>query len=251
MRRLWIIAVLLASIAWTLGGCEKKEPAIHQSTETVKAATTRPKVEHPGEILGRVLFSGKTPNLPPLDTSSVADCAKHHPGGIPDESVVINPNGTLKNVFVYLKDAPAFDGATARPVVLDQVNCQYIPHIVGVQVGQELLFKSSDPFLHNLHVADSDPPLNWAFTGVQQRAAHFSSPGFLAARCDVHPWMKAIVGVFANSYFAVTDNDGNFRISNVPPGHYMLITWHERFGELSQSLTVPPDGKAHIDFTYR
>lgn len=251
MRRFWIIAVLVASIAWTLGGCGKKEDAVHHSMANVKAAKTQPIVEHAGEIFGRVVFVGKAPTLPPLDTSSVADCAKHHPGGIPDESVVINSNGTLKNVFVYLKDAPAFDGAAAPPAILDQVNCQYVPHVVGIQVSQELLAKSSDPFLHNLHVADADPPLNWAFIGVQQREAHFSSPGFLTVRCDVHPWMKAIIGVFANSYFAVTDNEGNFQISNVPPGHYTLMAWHERFGELSQSLTVAPDEKAHIDFTYR
>ncbi len=251
MRRLSIIVVFVVSIAWTSSGCEKKEPAAHQSADKTKAPATQPKIEHAGEIVGRVIFAGKAPNLPPLDTSSVADCAKHHPGGIPDESVVINPNGTLKNVFVYLKDGPAFDGAAASPAILDQVNCQYVPHVVGVQMNQELLVKSSDPFLHNLHVADADPPLNWAFIGVQQRAARFSSPGFLTARCDVHPWMKAIVGVFANSYFTVTNHDGNFRISNVPPGHYTLMAWHERFGELSQSVTVARDGKASADFTYR
>jgi hypothetical protein len=63
--------------------------------------------------------------------------------------------------------------------------------------------------------------------------------------------MKAIIGVFANSHFAVTDNDGSFRISNVPPGHYTLMAWHERFGELSQSVTVSPNGKLQTDFTYR
>jgi len=251
MRRLSIIVVFVISISWTLSGCKKERPAVNQSGEKVAAPATQPKIEHAGEIFGRVLFAGKAPNLPPLDTSSVADCAKHHPGGIPDETVVLNSNGTLKNVFVYLKDAPAFDGATASPAILDQVNCQYVPHVVGVQVGQELLAKSSDPFLHNLHVADANPPLNWAFIGVQHRAAHFSSPGFLTVRCDVHPWMKAIVGVFANSYFAVTDNEGNFRISNVPLGHYTLMAWHERFGELSQSVTVAPDGKVQTDLTYR
>lgn len=251
MRRLSTIVVFIAFIGWTLAGCEKKQSGIHQSTENAKAPATRPNIEHAGVIFGRVLFAGKAPNLPPLDASSVAECAKHHPGGIPDESVVINSNGTLKNVFVYLKDAPVFDGASAPPVILDQVNCQYVPHVAGVQVGQELLAKSSDPFLHNLHVADADPPLNWAFIGVQQREAHFSSPGFLTVRCDVHPWMKAIVGVFSNSYFAVTDDDGNFRLSNVPPGHYTLIAWHERYGELSQNVVVSRDEKARVDFTYR
>ena len=251
MRRLSIIVVFVISISWTLSGCEKKEPAAHHSAEKTTAPATQPEIEHAGEIVGRVIFAGNAPNLPPLDTSSVADCAKHHPGGIPDDTVVLNSNGTLKNVFVYLKDAPAFDRAAASPAILDQVNCRYVPHVVGVQVNQELLVKSSDPFLHNLHVADADPPLNWAFIGVQQRAAHFSSPGFLTVRCDVHPWMKAIVGVFANSYFAITDNDGNFRISNVPPGHYTLMAWQERFGELSQNITVARDGTVQTDFTYR
>lgn len=238
--QLWAIALLLS-----FSGCDERSATIRPSGSP---STQKAVVAHPGAISGRVKFSGKAPTLLPLNTASVPAC--NHPAGIPDESVVINSNGTLANVFVYLKGVPASSGSGEPPVVLDQVNCQYVPHVAAVQVGQTLRLKSSDPFLHNVHIADAQPPINWAFTGIQQRDCTFDRPGFLKVRCDVHPWMTAWVGVFDSPYFAVTGADGTFTIGNLPAGRYTLTAWQERFGEVSQPITVAPDGtvSAEIEF---
>jgi plastocyanin len=224
-----------------MSGCDNPAP--------IAAKHGAPKVEHPATITGRIFFAGSAPSLPPLDTSAVSAC--HHPGGIPDESVVVNANGTLANVVVYLKGVATFDASAQPPAVLDQVNCQYVPHVVAVQVGQTLTLKNSDPFLHNVHIADATPPLNLAFTRVQQRDVAFDRPGFLKTRCDVHPWMTAWVAVFDHPCFAVTGGDGSFTLANVPPGTYTLEAWHERFGTISQSLTAGPDGIVKCEMTYR
>jgi plastocyanin len=208
-------------------------------------------VAHAGSITGHIHFGGLPPKLPPLNISSVPDCARHHLNGIADESVVIDAGGGLKNVVVYLKDMPPSDGSAREPAVLDQVNCQYVPHVAAVQVGQTLTIKSSDPMLHNVHAIDSNPSFNWAFNGVGRRNATFMSAGFFTMRCDVHPWMKAIVCVFDHPYFAVTDDAGRFTIANVPPSRYTLVARHERYGELEQQIEIPADGSSTVNFVYR
>ena len=46
-------------------------------------------------------------------------------------------------------------------------------------------------------------------------------------QCSIHPWMHAYVWVFDHPYFAVTDENGEFEIKNVPAGGVRVVAWHE------------------------
>jgi hypothetical protein len=52
-------------------------------------------------------------------------------------------------------------------------------------------------------------------------------PGMYQLRCDVHPWMNAYVFVAGDGYATVTGENGTYTLSDVPPGNYKLILWHE------------------------
>lgn len=229
-------------------GCDDRSPA---PPPPARAATAPAPVEHGATVFGRVTLSSQPPTLPRLPVSSDPFCAQAHPDGMADESVVVAADGSLANVIVYVKDAPPSDGAARPAALLDQVNCQYVPHVVAVQVSQPLVIRSSDPVLHNVHVmAVDNPALNLAEVDRSQQTVTFSTPEILRTRCDVHPWMKAIIGVFNHPCFAVTSADGRFQLERVPPGQRVLAFWHERFGEQTRTITVPPDGKMKADFAY-
>jgi hypothetical protein len=217
-----------------------------------KAAAPPPAViEHAGTIGGRVMFGGKAPELPTISLTGDAHCQKLHPQGLTDESVVVADDGAVANVLVYLKDAPRWDGGGRPAALLDQIGCQYVPHVVAVQINQPLRVKSSDSILHNVHIlATVNPAENLSETGPGEQTIHFASAEIMHVRCDVHPWMKAIIGVFDSPYYAVTGADGKFEIRNVPPGTYTLAAWHERFGEQTQKITVGPDGTVTAKFAY-
>ncbi len=79
----------------------------------------------------------------------------------------------------------------------------------------------------------------------------FTTPEqMLHARCDIHPWMSAYIGVVSNPFFAVTDERGQYLIPNLPAGHYTVSAWHEVFGRTSQDVTIGPDGTGTADFHF-
>jgi len=241
-KNLSILTLLLSSLAV---GCDDR------ADSGVVIPPPPAKIEHPGTVSGSVTFTGKAPQLPRLTVSGDPHCAGAHPDGLPDESVVVAGDGALANVFVYLKGAPRWDGSGREPALIDQVNCQYVPHVVGIQVNQALRVKSSDTMFHNVHMlGEENPQLNFSQNAPGETVVRFKTAEIMHTRCDVHPWMKAVIGVFDNPYFAVTGPDGKFSFGNVPPGSYTLAAWQERLGEMTKKITVAPDGTIEQDFVY-
>jgi hypothetical protein len=182
-----------------------------------------------------------------------------HPGAakLKQETVVVGANEGLANVLVYLEGAPR--SATTQPSpVLDQLDCRYVPHVLGVVAGQGLVIRSSDAkTMHNVHLSASvNAAENFGMTDAGQtrtvtldRAEH-DPP--IRVKCDVHPWMTAYVAVMDNPYFAVTGEDGSFELRNLPAGSYRLVAWHELYGRREQPITVSEDGNAvEARFAYK
>ncbi len=223
-----------------LGGCSDRSDS--------KPAQAPVPLGH-GVIEGRIAFKGTPPKLSPARDAMCGSTKEK----ITDESVVINPNGTLKNVLVYLKDAPpAGKGADRSPVVLDQVGCVYKPHMIALQTGQTLHVLNSDPTIHNVHVTSSrNPAKNIAMPSDKDTYDFsFDQPEIFTIKCDVHPWMVCHVGVFPNPFFAVTDDTGAFTIKDIPAGTYTLVAHQERLGDMEQTITVTDAAPAKATFTY-
>jgi plastocyanin len=236
------VAILLFALAAVVGCDEKRDAA--------KPTTQSSVVNGKGVVSGKVRFTGTAPAMKPIDNVPCHDGAAKQ---LADETVVENKNGTLRNVLVYLAGAPTVDDSSAAAVVMDQKDCRYVPHVVGVQVGQRLVFHSSDPTLHNVHYnPDRNPAANFAFTSAgSERAVTFATAGeVIRVKCDVHPWMTGYVGVFDNPWFAVTGDDGAFELKGIPQGKYKLVARHELYGMQEQDVTITDDNPATIDLNY-
>ena len=70
-------------------------------------------------------------------------------------------------------------------------------------------------------------------------------------KCNVHPWMKSYIFVFKNPYYSVTGDDGKFTISNLPPGTYTVTAWQEKYGNVTQSVTIGPKESKSVDLTFK
>jgi len=207
------------------------------------------------DISGTVKFDGEAPEPAQIDMSAVKECAAQHPDGAFDESLVA-ADGKLANVVISVKADNLQGEASKEPAVLDQKGCQYHPHVIAVMVGQPLLVKNDDTFLHNVHALSIDNP---AFNFGQptkdpngRKVDPMKTAERFKVKCDVHPWMGAHVAVFEHPYFAVSKEDGTFKIpGNLPDGEYTLVAWHEKLGEQEAKVMVSGGKAENADFSFK
>ncbi len=208
-----------------------------------------------GEIDGKVVFHGTAPKRARIFMDGDPRCAALHKEPVYTEDVIVNPNGTLRNVIISVKSGLSKKSFPLPPghATLDQRGCQYVPHVIAMMVGQSLDVVNDDPTLHNVHTLST---LNPAFNIAQPKQGMrldrtFSRSEIFKVKCEVHPWMAAYIGVFDSPYFSVTGDDGSFVIKGLPPGEYVLEAWHERYGVRTMSVKVPAKGSASITFDYQ
>lgn len=219
-------------------------PAATPSEDTPPAAPAAAASAAGGTISGTIKFTGTAPRNPAIDMSEEAACKSKHPTTPTEETVVAGPANALGNVFVYVKSGvPAgqtFPAAT-QAVVLDQDGCRYKPHVLGLRVGQALEIRNSDPVLHNIKaVAKKNRPFNVSqpSAGMKTTRTFSAAEVMVNLECNVHGWMKAYVGVRPDPFFAVSAQNGSFKIEGLPPGTYEIEAWHEKFGTQTATVTI-------------
>ncbi len=172
-----------------------------------------------------------------------------------EEFVVSEKNHGLKNVVVSLTNITGGAASPSESVVqLAQKKCRYVPHVQAVQVGTTLELLNDDGILHNVHAYYGGlGPQNTIFNKAQPKflkkiQQKLDKPGIYFFRCDVHAHMTAYIAVMEHPYYAVTDENGEFTISEVPPGRYKIQAWHEVLGTQEKEVTVQAGKAASVRF---
>jgi len=234
MRGKILSAVALALVVMACGGADEKVSApLPANAQRVDPATA-------GTVTGRVVFEGTPPQNPLVRMSGDPQCK--NADEVRFENYVVTDGG-LDNVFVHVKEGLGnyyFD-APAEPAKLDQRGCRYLPHVLGVQVGQPIEFTNSDATTHNVHsLPDTNGEFNFAqFRRGQKDVRTFTTAEVMVPfKCDLHGWMNAYIGVVPHPYFAVTAEGGRFELKGLPPGTYTIEAWHERAGPQTQQVTL-------------
>ena len=208
-------------------------------------------------ISGTVKFTGVKPKAQKISMKAEAFCQTAHTTDVFAEDVVVNANNTLKYVYVYVKSGLSPDlkfPVPTEPAVFDQQGCIYHPHVLAVQTGQTVLVRNSDNVLHNVNVK---PTKNQGFNfgqpvqGMETKKSFSTAEVMIPAKCDVHPGMKAWMGVQNHPFAAVTGDDGSFSLNNLPPGEYEIEAWHEKYGTSTQKVTVGAKETKSITFTFK
>jgi plastocyanin len=204
-------------------------------------------------ITGRVLFQGTPPRRRPITMLGEAACSA---GGkeVLGEEVIVNPDGTLRDVYVHIVSGlgdRAF-APPAAPAVMDQAGCMFVPHLLAVQANQIIVFKSSDPVVHNVRaIAEHNPVFNVSMTGRGRTVKRFfSNPEVVTIRCDIHAWMSAYIAVGANPFQSVTGNGGTFDLRALPAGTFEVEAWHGTLGSSRQTVTLADGEQRDIEFTF-
>ncbi len=227
----------------------KKETTTSEATSPVDMATA-------ATINGKVLFEGTTPRMKKIDMAAEVTCQQMYPEGPRTENVLVNENGTLRNVFVYVKEGLGdMEFPTPKEsVLLDQKGCRYYPHVIGIQAGQPLKIRNSDPVAHNIHPKPKNSKSFNISQPVQgmETTKKFSKPEIMVPiACDIHSWMSAYVAVLDHPYHSTTGTEGTFELKSLPPGEYAIEAWHEEYGSQTQTIQVGEGETKEINFTFK
>jgi hypothetical protein len=153
----------------------------------------------------------------------------------------LSEEGFVANAVVRLEEMPPGPLSTPpeKNYVLDQMGCEFSPHVVLIPRGADLSILNSDGFLHNVRAFDEN--VEMLFNDAMPKKGQvlkkrFDRSGRIIIRCGVHPWMHAIAIVQEHPFYALTDEQGYFKITGIPEGTYTLSVWHESLGTLEAQV---------------
>lgn len=266
-----LAAITLTALA--LGGCGDDPPkASGSGSTTSKPATTKPSTatsssaaapatssaaaakQGASTIKGVVAFSGKAPEMKVPAKRKDADVCKSKEVKY---NAVLVKDGKFQDVLVRISagGVPGTWKAPDKHAEIDQKDCMYTPRIQGVVAGQSIDIKNGDETLHNVHAYKGSDSL---FNQAQPKGAAAISKespdeaAVMKLACDVHPWMRGFVVVTDHPFFALSGEDGSYKIEKVPAGKYTVEAWHTQFGMLKkEAVEVKESGEVTVDFEYK
>jgi len=161
-----------------------------------------------------------------------------------------NDSGSA-DVVVWLTSTHTKEKVSPGSAVrLLQKDKRFTPHVLAVTAGTAIEFPNQDPFFHDVFSIYHGKPFDLGlYEGGAVRKVRFSEPGISYIFCNIHPQMSAVVVALDTAHFAITQREGSFQISQVPPGRYKLEVWYELASEaeltsLSREVEITPGDNA-------
>jgi hypothetical protein len=166
-------------------------------------------------------------------------------------SLLTATNQDIANVVVYA--TPKQKQAEVKSpelAIMDQVNTQFLPHILAIQKDTLVRFPNSDSIKH--HVYSFSPAKTFElqlYKELQADPLLFSNLGSVELGCNIHDWMLGYIFVVDTPYFGKTDISGNLTL-DLPDGEYQIDVWHPRiqdkFSSLTKLVAMPRDSDISI-----
>jgi hypothetical protein len=236
-----------------------------------------------GAIAGKVTISGGKPTPKGFNLITFPDpvyCGRISTGTGWRllEEFHIAPDGGLKDVVVMLADVTKGKAFEFIPPTIEARDCRFLPFVSVVQDNKDVTVVNMDPVMHDIQAYETSHlgprvlfntplPMNPNHRrGTVGSDSHEHLPGqpmkevihmtkgrrIFIMQCGFHAYMESWGLAVDNPYYSVTDAEGNFSITDVPPGEYTLVAWHPQEGAmLEKKITVPAKGKVTSGFEFK
>lgn len=244
MRKLVLLLLVLALVAPSTSFAKKRKK--YEAVEVTNGGSIKGVIKASSKVADPVMkIETKKPE-------EVKYCGKDFQAG----KYVISSDMGVKNVVVALLKVKKGKAMPKKDYVLDNVKCQFTP-LVGVAFKKNnYVIKNSDPVFHNTSMGlqlknKRSTVYNLALPNQNQVIKKpIRRTGLHSVKCDAHPWMRGFLYAAKNPYATLTDDSGSFEITDVLPGKYKVMIWHEGFGEVKKEIEVTAGGTAALDHTF-
>ncbi len=229
---LLLVALLLVFPSMNVDAKKKKKKAKYKVT----------KVTNGGSITGKAVFAGGAKKDETVTlTSEQSLCGDT----LPAEKYLVNGKGEIKNVVVYLDGIKKGKALPKDKALVDNVMCVFVPHVSLGYKGNKIDIINSDPVFHNVHSYIKGKTIyNLGLPDPGSKVTKkMKKTGVMEVKCDSHPWMLGFVFISQHPYTALTNEKGEFTISDIPAGSYKVKAWHEGLGEISLGKVDVAAGK--------
>jgi plastocyanin len=159
------------------------------------------------------------------------------------------PSDEIRNVVLYVRNAPVPPAGAPTPARIEQVDERFVPHVLPVLRGTTVEFPNADVVFHNVFSLSSAKTFDLGrFPKGHSKSVVFDRPGVVQLFCHIHSDMSAVVLVLENPHFAAPAANGRYAIENLPPGDYTVVGWHERIRPVTRTVRVRAGETATLDF---
>ena len=218
-------------------------PSDAKTSQEAESAHERPDSPRFGRVEGVVKWHGPLPQLEPIPVSKDPHvCAEHGRHERPSEQLIVNPlNGGIKDSVVHLVGKFQHGKPLSElkhPDTLNQRLCSYQPRVMVLPMGTRLAMTSDDEVGHNIRMAGATQ-MNLAISKGKRIKRRLQRPGVIQLACDIHPWMSGYIHVVKHPYYAITDSDGRFELTDVPAGTHKIRLWHEAWWQTQDKASKP------------
>ncbi len=242
-------------------------------------------VNNGGTLKGKVTLSGEKPRPMAMNLVTIPDAV--YCGRISTgtgwrivEDFIIGSDGSLKDAVVMLKDIKRGKAFNLKKVEVEAIDCDFLPFVNVIKDKDELTVINMDPIEHDIQgyetarergariLFNRPLPMNpfHKVMGIFGENAHTHMPGkpmvekihlrknrnIFVMQCGFHPYMFSWGVVLNNPYYSITKEDGAFKISDIPPGEYDVVTWHAGMKSyLEQRVQVGAGKTVNVSFQYK
>jgi plastocyanin len=152
---------------------------------------------------------------------------------------------------VYLEGSFPKPGSLPTKQVT-QKDLTFTPALLPVQVGTKVEFPNLEKdTYHNIFSYSPAKRFDLGRYRPDERpipSQTFDVAGLVTLRCDIHEHMRGLILVLATPHFSMTDNNGHYRLSGLPPGHYTLKAWVDSRTTHQHPVDLKSGSTLRVDF---
>jgi plastocyanin len=134
---------------------------------------------------------------------------------------------------------------------MSQKDLNFVPALLPVQTGTRVAFPNLDDTYHNIFSFSPAKRFDLGRYRPDERpipSVVFDVPGLVTVRCDIHEHMRALILVLDTPHFVLSDPDGRFRLSGLPPGRHILKAWLSSRTTLEHPVELTSGSTLRVNF---